>query len=64
MNNFWGEPDDEPLPDWMDPVKCRQVNEQRETRRRTGRDLNSIILEALNKPPIDVVLKEPDSGHD
>ena len=59
MNNFWGPPDDEPLPDWMDPVKCRQVNEQKELRRKSGRDLNSIIEETLRKPPVNVDIKEP-----
>lgn len=59
MNNFWGPSDDEPLPDWMDPVKCRQVNEQKELRRKSGRDLNSIIEETLRKPPVNVDIKEP-----
>ena len=59
MNNFWGPPDDEPLPDWMDPVKCRQVNEQKELRRKSGRDLNSIIEETLRKPPVNIDIKEP-----
>lgn len=59
MNNFWGPTDDEPLPDWMDPVKCRQVNEQKELRRKSGRDLNSIIEETLRKPPVNIDIKEP-----
>ena len=59
MNNFWGPSDDEPLPDWMDPVKCRQVNEQKELRRKSGRDLNSIIEETLRKPPVNIDIKEP-----
>ena len=24
MNNFWGDPDDEPLPAWMDPKTYRE----------------------------------------
>ena len=60
MNNFWGPPDDdEPLPDWMDFRKCRQVNEQKELRRKSGRDLNSIIEETLRKPPVNIDIKEP-----
>ena len=59
MNNFWGPPDDEPLEDWMDPVKCRQVNEQKEQRRKSGKDLNSIIEETLRKAPIHIDIKEP-----
>lgn len=59
MNNFWGEPDDEPLPDWMDPVKCRMVNEQKEMRKKNGQDLFSVIQEALNKPSVDVIIREP-----
>ena len=53
--NYWGEPDDEPLPDWMDPIKCRQVNE----RRKTSKDLMTVIQEALNKPPIPIVIQPP-----
>lgn len=60
MNNFWGPPDDdEPLPDWMDFRKCRQVNEQKELRKKSGRDLNSIIEETLRKPPVNIDIKEP-----
>ena len=59
MNNYWGPPDDdEPLPDWMDPIKCKQVNEAKENRKRTGKDLMSVINEALNKPPIPVEIKK------
>lgn len=59
MNNFWGESDDEPLPDWMDPVKCKAVNEQKENRKKTGKDLVSIIQETLRKPPVHIDIKEP-----
>ena len=59
MNNYWGPPDDDGLPDWMDPKKCRQVNEQKEIRRRSGKDLNSVIMEALQQPEISVIIKEP-----
>lgn len=57
---MWGEPDDmEPLPDWMDPVKCKMANEQKELRRKTGGDLNSIIMATLQKPPVPQVPDEP-----
>ena len=60
MNNYWGPPDDDnQLPDWMDPVKCRQVNEQKEQRRKSGKDLNSIIEETLRKAPVNIDIKEP-----
>ena len=60
MNNYWGEPDDDnPLPDWMDPKKCRQVNEQKELRKRTGKDLMSVINEALQKPAVPITILPP-----
>ncbi len=55
MNNFWGESDDEPLPDWMDPIKCRQLNE----RKRTSKDLMSTIQECLEKPEVPIVIVPP-----
>jgi len=63
MNNFWGPPDDDDgLPDWMSPTKCRQVNEQKELRRKTGGDLMSIIEQTLRKPPVKIEIKEPSDG--
>ena len=59
MNNYWGPPDDEPLPDWMDPVKCRQMNEQKEHRRKTKGDLMSIIEQTLQKPAVPQVPDKP-----
>lgn len=60
MNNFWGEPDDEPLPDWMDPKKCRQVNEAQEIRRRSSGSLTEAINAALAKPAVPQVEDRPD----
>jgi hypothetical protein len=57
QRSFWGESDDEPLPDWMDPVKCRQVNE----RRKSSGSLNEAIEAALRKPAVPITIKEPDS---
>ena len=53
--NFWGEPDDiEPLPDWMKPGP-RGVS----SGRRPGKTLIQVIEEALKKPAIPIVIKEP-----
>lgn len=56
--NYWGEPDDEPLPDWMDPVKCRDQSLWR--KRGGGRSLTEEIENVLKQPPIPVVIKEPE----
>ena len=59
-NNFWGEPDDEPLPDWMDPVKCKQKTEQTLWRKRGGgRSLTEAIEDAMKQPEIHIDIKEP-----
>ena len=57
--NYWGEPDEEGLPAWMDPKKCHQFNEQKEHRRRTGKDLTSVIQECLNKPAVPIIIEPP-----
>jgi len=62
QRSFWGESDDEPLPDWMDPVKCKIANEQKELRRKNCNSLNESILNALNKPAVPLIIKEPDSN--
>ena len=59
MNNFWGPEEEEPLPDWMDPIKCKQVNEQKEIRRKSGKDLMSVIQEAMSKPPVPITIVPP-----
>ena len=59
MNNYWGPPDDEPLPDWMDPIKCKQVKEAKENRKRTSKDLMSVINEALQKPAVPIIIETP-----
>jgi hypothetical protein len=60
MNNYWGEPDDDAgLPDWMDPKKCHQLNEQKKQRQQNGKDLNSVIQECLNKPAVHVIIDKP-----
>ncbi len=59
MNNFWGPPDEEPLEDWMNPAKCKQVNEQKEMRKKSGKDLMSVINECLQKPPVPQIPDKP-----
>jgi hypothetical protein len=53
--NFWGEPDDiEPLPDWMLAETHR--NSQY---RRPSKSLIEVINEALKKPAVPIVIREP-----
>jgi len=60
MKNYWGEPDEEPLPDWMDPNTYRHGRKQKA---RILQTLEEAAAEALKKPPIPIILKPP-SGHD
>jgi len=55
MKNYWGEPDEEPLPDWMNP-KSYQGNKQKA---RILKSLEEAAAEALKKPPIPIILKPP-----
>ena len=48
--NYWGEPDDEPLPDWMNPETYRNGNKLK----KSVKSLEEAALEAMRKPPIDV----------
>ena len=60
MKNYWGPQDEEDaLPDWMDPRKCHQLNEQKKQRQQNGKDLNSVIQECLNKPAVHVIIDSP-----
>ena len=54
-NNYWGEPDDEPLPDWMNPETYRNSH----IRPRPSKSLNEAIQECLRKPAIPIVITEP-----
>ena len=58
--NYWGEPDDEPLPDWMDPKKCHQVNQANELRRQRVGSLTEAINAALAQPAVPQVEDRPD----
>ena len=52
--NFWGEPDDEPLPEWMDPKTYSNPKPKRR-----GPSLMESIEEAMKKPPVPIEIKEP-----
>jgi len=52
--NFWGEPDDEPLPEWMDPKTYQNPKPKR-----SGPSLMESIEEAMSKPPVPVNIEEP-----
>lgn len=57
MNNksFWGEPDDdEPLPDWMNPKTYNQPKFKK-----SNKTLTECIEEALKKPHVPVIIKDP-----
>jgi hypothetical protein len=47
---YWGEPDDEPLPDWMNPETYRQGNKLKSHKG----TLEDAVREAMRKPAIDV----------
>lgn len=57
-NNFWGEPDDEPLPSWMDPRTYRNQPVQQ----RRGKTVAQAAEEALQKPPVPIIIQEPKIG--
>lgn len=53
------EDDPNELPAWMDPKTYRNNNKPA-SMRRTGKSLNDVILEAMNKPAVPLVEdKEP-----
>ena len=56
MKNYWGEPDEEPLPDWMNPKTYQSGNKQKA---RILKSLEEAAAEALKKPPIPIILKPP-----
>ena len=60
-NNYWGPPDDEPLPDWMNPETYRNGNQVKPK----GKSLTEAILIAAQKPPVDLsyLNKEPKAGN-
>lgn len=58
MNKFlWGEPDDEPLPGWMDPKTYRKEGNFRGLYER--KSLEKVAAETLKKPPVPILLQDP-----
>lgn len=56
MKNYWGESDEEPLPDWMNPATYRHGNNKKA---RIQKSLEDVIQEALKKPPVPIVMSQP-----
>jgi hypothetical protein len=53
--NHWGEPDDEPLPTWMNPQTYRNGNQMKKSRQ----SLEEVCANALTKPAVPVIIQEP-----
>jgi len=54
--NYWGEPDEEPLPDWMNP---KTYQKGFNPKARVVKSLEETAADALKKPPIPIILKPP-----
>lgn len=55
MKNFWGEPDEEPLPDWMNPATYRKGPVSKPS----SKSMEQIAAEILKKPPVPILIKDP-----
>ena len=53
--NHWGEPDDEPLPVWMNPQTYHNGNQMKKSRQ----SLEEACANALTKPAVPVIIQEP-----
>ena len=53
--NHWGEPDDEPLPTWMNPQTYRNGNQPKKSRQ----TLEEACATALTKPAVPVIILPP-----
>ena len=53
--NHWGEPDDEPLPTWMNPKTYNNGNQIKKSRQ----SLEEACAKALTKPAVPVIIQEP-----
>jgi hypothetical protein len=53
--NHWGEPDDEPLPTWMNPQTYHNGNQMKKSRQ----SLEEACANALTKPAVPVIIQEP-----
>lgn len=56
MKNYWGEPDEEPMPDWMNPQTYRRGNHKKA---KILQSLEEACADVLKKPPIPIILKPP-----
>jgi hypothetical protein len=56
MNNYWGEPDEEPLPDWMNPKTYQKGGQLK----KQSKSLEQIAEETLKKPLVPIIIREPD----
>jgi hypothetical protein len=57
--NYWGDPDEEPLPDWMNPETYRNGGLKKVKAVKT---LEEAAAEALKKPPIPIIIKAPNEN--
>ena len=53
--NHWCEPDDEPLPTWMNPKTYNNGNQIKKSRQ----SLEEVCAKALTKPAVPVIIQEP-----
>ena len=61
MNNHWGPPDDDDgLPDWMKASTYQNGGQPK----KRGKSLEQIAEEVLKKPPIPVIIREPNIDGD
>jgi hypothetical protein len=56
MKNYWGDPDEEPLPDWMNP---KTYQKGFNPKARIVKSLEEAAAEALKKPVVPIILKPP-----
>lgn len=62
MNNFWGDPDDEPLPAWMDPKSYREGGAM--FKGIHNKSLEQVCADALKKPAVPVTIVQPVIGNE
>lgn len=60
MSNFWGPPDEDvEFPDWMLPDSHPMKRKNALHKFKTARSLEEAAAEALKKPPVPILLKDP-----
>ena len=62
MNNFWGEPEDNDLPAWMDPKTYREGGAK--FKGLHNKSLEQACADALKKPAVPVSIIPPTMGND